>query len=92
MYLAETLSGAALKHPAPSGTQEEVYQCYLGDAQELFRAEPKSLELDCPEMHSSTLEEIRVVTQGDRTLSGLSKFVAHGWPPEKSHVPAVLCH
>ena len=33
-----------------------------------------------------------MVTQGDRTLSGLSKFVAHGWPPEKSHVPAVLCH
>ena len=43
-------------------------------------------------MHSSTLEEIRVATQGDRPLSLLSKFVAHGWPPEKSHLPAVLRH
>ena len=38
MYLEYSLSRAALKHPAPSGTQEEVFQCYSGDTQELFRA------------------------------------------------------
>ena len=92
MYLADTLSRAALKQPAPSGTQEEVFQCYSGDAQELFRAELESLELDSPEIQPSTLEEIRVATQGDRTLSALCQFVAHGWPPDKSHVPTVLRH
>ena len=92
MYLADTLSKAALKQPAPSGTQEEVFQCYSGDAQELFRAELESLELDSPEIQPSTLEEIRVATQGDRTLSALCQFVAHGWPPDKSHVPTVLRH
>ena len=71
MYLADTLSRAALKQPAPSGTQEEVFQCYSGDTQELLRAELESLELNSPEMQSSTLEEIRVATQGDRMLSVL---------------------
>ena len=43
-------------------------------------------------MQPSTLEEIRVATQGDRMLSVLCQFVAHGWPAEKSHVPTVLRH
>ena len=50
MYLADTSLRAALKHPAPYGTQEEVFQCYSGDTQELFGAELESLELDSPEM------------------------------------------
>ena len=86
MYLADTLSRAALKQPAPSGTQEEVFQCYLGDTKELFSAELDFLELDSLEMQPSTLEEIRVATQGDRTLSVFCQFVAHDWPPYKSHV------
>ena len=92
MYLADTLSRPALKQPASSGTQEIVFRCYSGDAQELFRAELESLELVSPEIQPSTLEEIRVATQGDRTLSALCQFVAHGWPPDKSHVPTVLRH
>ena len=60
MYSADTLSRAALKQPAPSGTQEEVFQCYSGDTQELFRAELESLhvQLHSPEMQPSSLEEI----------------------------------
>ena len=92
MYLADTLSRAVLKQPAPSGTQEEVFQCYLGDTKELFSAELDFLELDSLEMQPTTLEEIRVATQGDRTLSVFCQFVAHGWPPDKSHVSAVVCH
>ena len=91
-YLADTLSRAALKQPKPWGTQEEVLQSYSGDAQELFRAELESLELDYPEMHSRTIEEIRVATQGDRTLSALCQFVAHGLRPDKFHFTTVLRH
>ena len=79
MYLADTLSRAALKQPAPSGPQEEVFQCYLGHTQELFRVQLESLALGSTDMKPSTLEEIRVATQGDRALSVLSQFVAHGW-------------
>ena len=67
-----------------------MLQCYSGDAQELFRPELESLELDYPEMHSRTTEESRVATQGDHALSVLCQFVVHGLPPDKFHVPTVL--
>ena len=56
-----------------------MFQCYSGDPLwGMFRAELESLELDSPEMHSSTLEEIRVATQGDHALSVLCQLVALG--------------
>ena len=70
-----------------------MFQCYSGDLLwGMFRAELESLELDSSEMYSSTLEEIRVATQGDHALSVLCQFVALGWQPDKFHVPTVLCH
>ena len=67
-----------------------MFQYYSGDAQDLFKAEIESVDLDSPEMQPSIFEEIRVATQGDRTLSVLCQFVGHGWPPDKSYVPTVL--
>ena len=69
-----------------------MFHCYFGDTQELFRAELESLKLGSSDMQPSTLEEIRVATQGDNALSVLCQFVAHGWPPDKSHVPIVPRH
>ena len=46
MYLANTLSRAALNQSAPSGPQEEVLQCEPGDPPEMFRVELETLELD----------------------------------------------
>lgn len=43
---------------------------------ELFRAELENLELNSPEMLPSTIEEIRVSTKGDLTLSVLCEFMA----------------
>ena len=92
MYLADTFSRAALKQPVAPGTQEEVFQCYFGDTKELFRAELEALESNSPVMQLSTFEKIRLATQGDCALSVLCEFVAHVWPPDKSHVPTVLHH
>ena len=78
MYLADTLSRAALNLPTPSDTQEEVFQCNSEDALEMFRVELEIMELDSPDMYPSTLEEIKAATGADPTLSVLSAFVAHG--------------
>ena len=51
MYLADTLSGAALNQSAPSGPQEEVFQCELGHPPEIFRVELETLELDSSDMY-----------------------------------------
>ena len=77
-----------MKQPVPLSTQEK----YSGNTQKLFRAGLESLELDSREIQPSTLGEIRVATQGDRTLSVLCQFVALGWPTDKSHVPTVLLY
>ena len=92
MYLADTLSRAALNNPAPSGPQEEVFQCDAEDTQEMFRVELETLELDSPEMYPSTIEAIKAETKVDSTLSVLCEFVAHGWPSDKSQVPTTLRH
>ena len=92
MYLADTLSRAALNLPSPSGPQEEVFQCDPEDNHEMFRVELEALELDSPEMYPSTLEEVKAETKADPTLSVLCEFVAHGWPSDKSQVPTALRH
>ena len=92
MYLADTLSRAALNRPSPSDPHEEVFQCDLEDSQEVFRVELESLDLDSPEMYPNTIEEIKVETKADPTLSILCEFVAHGWPSEKSQVPTAVRH
>ena len=46
VYLTNTLSRAALNQSAPSGPQEEVFQCEPGDPTEMFRVELETLELD----------------------------------------------
>ena len=46
MYLADTLSRAALNRPTPSDPQEEVFQCNSEDALEMFRVELETMELD----------------------------------------------
>lgn len=68
MYLADTLSRAALNPPTPWDPQEEVFQCNLEDALELFQVELETMELDSPEMYPSTLEEIKAETWADHTL------------------------
>ena len=92
MYLADTLSRAALNFPTPSGPKEEVFQCDPENSQEVFRVELESLDLDSPEMYPSTIEEIKVETKADPTLSILCEFVAHGWPSDKSQVPTAVRH
>ena len=91
MYLADTLSRAALNLPTPSDPQEEVFQCNSEDALEMFRVELETMELDSPDMYPSTLEEIKAETEADPTLSVLCMFVAHGWPSDKSQVPTRRC-
>ena len=78
MYLADTLSRAALNCPTTSGPIEEVFQCDPENSQEVFRVELESLDLDSPEMYPSTIEEIKDETKADPTLSILCEFVAHG--------------
>ena len=90
MYLADTLSRTALNLPTPSDPQEEVFQCNSEDAQEMFRVELETMDLDSPNMYPSTLEEIKAETEADPTLSVLCTFVAHGWPSDKSQVPTAL--
>ena len=92
MYLADTLSRAALNRPSSSDPHKEVFQCDLEDSQEVFRVELESLDLDSPEMYPNTIEEIKVETKADPTLSILCEFVAHGWPSEKSQVPTAVRH
>ena len=90
MYLADTLSRAALNLPTPSDPQEEVFQCISEDAPEMFRVELETMALDSPNMYPSTLEEIKAETEADPTLSVLCGFVAHGWPSDKSQVPTAF--
>ncbi|XP_068717040.1 uncharacterized protein [Montipora capricornis] len=90
MYLADTLSRAALNLPTPSDPQEEVFQCNSENALETFRVELETMELDSPNMYPSTLEAIKAETEADHTLSVLCAFVAHGWPSDKSQVPTAL--
>ena len=92
MYLANTLSRAALNQSAPSGPQEEVFQCEPGDPPEMFRVELETLTQDSFDMYPSTLQEIKVKTKADPVLSTLCEFVARGWPPDKSQVPTALRH
>ena len=63
IYLADTLSRAALHLPTPSGPQEEVFQCTSEDALEMFRVELETMALDSPNMYPSTLEEIKAETK-----------------------------
>ena len=65
MYLADTLSRAALNQSAPSGPKEQVLQCEPGDPPEMFRVEFEKLELDSSDKYSSTLQEIKVETKAD---------------------------
>ena len=53
MYLADTLSRAALNLPTPSDPQKEVFQCNSEDV------ELETMELVSPDMYPSTLEEIK---------------------------------
>ena len=92
MYLADTLSRAALNLPTPLDPQEEVFQCNSGDALDMFRVELETMELDSPNMYPNTLEEIKAETEADPTLSVLCAFVAHGWPSDKSQMPTALRH
>ena len=92
MYLANTLSRAALNLPTPSNRQEEVFQCISEDVLEMFQVELETMALDSPNMYPSTLEEIKAETKVDPTLSVLCGFMAHGWPSEKSQVPTALHH
>ena len=46
MYLADTLSRAALNLPTPSDPQKEVFHCNSEDALEMFRVELETMELD----------------------------------------------
>ena len=92
MYLADTLSRAALNLPTPSDPQKEVFHCNSEDALEMFRVELETMELDSPDMYPSTLEEMKAETEADLSLSVLCMFVAHGWPSDKSQVPTALRH
>ena len=62
MYLADTLSRAALNLPTPSDPQEEVFQWNSADALEMSRVELETMELDFPDIYPSSLEEIKAET------------------------------
>ena len=78
MYLADTLSRAALNLPTPSDPKEEVFQCTSKDALEMFRVELETIALNFRNMYPSTLEENKAETEADPTLPALCAFVAHG--------------
>lgn len=92
MYLADTMSRAALRMPATSVSHEEMFHCYPKNDHRLFKTEIETIELDSPAMHPDTLEEIIVTTQSDPTLSALTQFVANCWPSDKSPAPTALRH
>ena len=92
MYLADTLSRAALNQRTPFDKKEEVFQCRTGDTQDLVRVELENLQLDSSEMCANTLARIKEETRADPVLSALCEVVARGWPGDKSHVPTALRH
>lgn len=78
------------QQPAHFGTQKEVFLCYAGDNRELFTAELESLELDFPEMHPSTGEEIWFCLTV-RCLSSVSvwRMAGHLTNPMFQHRPGM---
>ena len=76
MYLADTLSRAALNLPTPSDPQEEVFQCNSEDAQEMFRVELETMDLDSPNMYPTTLRRLKLKLQQILPC----QFCVRSWP------------
>ena len=60
MYLADTLSRAALNLPTPSDPQKEVFQCNSENALEKFRVELETMELDSPNMYPAPWRQLKL--------------------------------
>ncbi|CAB4002062.1 Hypothetical predicted protein [Paramuricea clavata] len=74
MYIADTLSRAALTNPTAMGTGEEV-----------FRMELSSMDLKPPNLSNVTLERLKEVSS-DATLKSLYETVLIGWPLEHRYL------
>ena len=68
MYLADRLSSAVFNLSAPSGPQEEMFQCDPEDPPEMFRVHLKTLELDLSDVYPNTMKETKVATKADPIL------------------------
>ena len=80
MYLADRLSSAVFNLSAPSGPQEEMFQCDPEDPPEMFRVHLKTLELDLSDVYPNTMKETKVATKADSScqeeISGTSSKVS----------------
>jgi len=80
LYLADTLSRAAL--PQPVSAEVTGFDVFRVDLQHTFT--DKNVRLTEP-----TETELREETQKDRGLAALCQTIIHGWP-EKSHLDDIL--
>ena len=80
MYIADTLSRAALTNPTAMGTSEE----------EVFRMELSSMDLKPPNLSNVTLERLKEEVSSDATLKSLYETVLKGWPLDRALLPADL--
>ena len=76
LYVADTLSGAALKDSDPFESQQS----------DVFRMELLEMDLKPSNVTADTLERIRTETSKDPALSFLNSVTATGWPDERKSV------
>jgi hypothetical protein len=80
MYIADTLSRAALANPTATGTSEE----------DVFRMELSSMDLKPPYLSNVTLERLNEEVSSDATLKSLYETVLKGWLLDRALPPADL--
>ena len=80
MYIANTLSRAALTNPTATGTSEE----------EVFRVELSSMDLKPPNLSNVTLERLKEEVSSNATLKSLYETVLKGWPLDRALLTADL--
>ena len=80
IYIADTLSLAALTNPTAMGTSED----------EVFRMELSSMDLKPPNLSNVTLERLKEEVSSDATLKSLYETVLIGWPLDRALLPADL--
>ena len=79
MYLADTLSRAALQHPVSAKvTGFEIFRLSIQEPEEN------------PQLTAPTIQKLKEETCDDPTLSQLYTVITDGWPSNKQQVPACL--
>ncbi|XP_028394422.1 uncharacterized protein K02A2.6-like [Dendronephthya gigantea] len=80
MYIADTLSRAALTNPTKMGTSDE----------EVFRMELSSMDLRPPNLSNVTFERLKEEVSSDVTMKSLYETVLKGWPLDRALLPVDL--